>query len=214
MKYCWSLLALQLLIVNGVFGDDTDEIKSVIERDSVTLDTNVEKQKSDMIVWGFGPEDTLIAQINGEANSMRVYDDVLDGRFKDRLELNSKTGSLTIRDIRTEHSGLYMLRRTSNKVSYTTFSVTVNERKSEIKKTEEIEEIEEIDESTPGRSHSDSIIIIITACTAAVLIVIISAVICFRKHREDLKALIKVQTSETDVLTEKRRLQDKIQQQV
>ncbi|XP_051977477.1 uncharacterized protein LOC127639464 [Xyrauchen texanus] len=191
----------------GVFGDDTDEIKSVIEGDSVTLDINVEKQKSDLIVWFFGLENTRIAQINGEANSKRVYDEVLDGRFKDRLELNSKTGSLTIRDITTEHSGLYKLRISNNKVSYTTFNVTVNERKSETDVIEKIK-IDEIDENTPGRSRSASIIIIITACTSAVLIAVISAVICFRKHR--VKGLIKVQTSET----EERRLQDKIQQQV
>ncbi|XP_051978353.1 uncharacterized protein LOC127640017 [Xyrauchen texanus] len=207
MKHCWSLLALHLFIVNGVFGVDTDEIKSVIEGDSVTLDTNVEKQKSDLIVWCFGPEAsrTRIAQINGKADSKRVYDDVLDGRFKDRLKLDSKTGSLTIRDITTEHSGLYKLRISNNKVSYTTFNVTVNEIKSEFKKTEEIE-------STSGRSHSVSIIIIITACLTAVLIAVIAAVICFRKHR--VKGLMKVQTSETDVLTEERRLQDKNQQQV
>ncbi|XP_051978002.1 uncharacterized protein LOC127639800 isoform X2 [Xyrauchen texanus] len=198
--------------VNGVFGDDTDEIKSVIERDSVTLDINVKKQKSDLILWCFGPEDTLIAQINGKANSTRVYDDVLDGRFKDRLELNITTGSLTIRDIRTEHSGLYTLRIISEKTSNKTFNVTVNERKSEIKKTEEIDKI---DESTTGRSRSVSIIIIIiTVCLTAVLIAVISAVICFRKHRENLKGLIKVQTSETDVLTEERRLDNKNQQQV
>ncbi|XP_051980827.1 uncharacterized protein LOC127642185 isoform X2 [Xyrauchen texanus] len=212
MKYCWSLLALQLLIVNGVFGDDTDEIKSVIEGDSVTLHINVENMESDLIGWYFEAEAnrTRIAQINGKADSMRVYDDVLDGRFKDRLELNITTGSLTIRNITTEHSGLYTLRITNKKVSYKTFNVTVNERKSETEeideiKTDEIEEIdeiktdeiEEIDENTPGRSRS-------------VLIVIISAVIYFRKHRLDLKGLIKVQTSET----EERRLEDKDQQQV
>ncbi|XP_051980829.1 uncharacterized protein LOC127642185 isoform X3 [Xyrauchen texanus] len=185
MKYCWSLLALQLLIVNGVFGDDTDEIKSVIEGDSVTLHINVENMESDLIGWYFEAEAnrTRIAQINGKADSMRVYDDVLDGRFKDRLELNITTGSLTIRNITTEHSGLYTLRITNKKVSYKTFNVTVN---------------------------VSIIIIIITVCLSAVLIVIISAVIYFRKHRLDLKGLIKVQTSET----EERRLEDKDQQQV
>ncbi|XP_051978025.1 uncharacterized protein LOC127639813 isoform X2 [Xyrauchen texanus] len=214
MKHCWSLLTLQLFIVSGVFGVDTDEIKSVIEGDSVTLHTNVEKQKSDLIVWCFGPEATLVAKINGDANSKRVYDDVLGGIFRDRLELNITTGDLTIRDITTEHSGLYKLSIISEKASNKLFSVTVKERKSEIEEIK-TDETEKIDESTSGRSRSDSIIIIIiiTVCLTAVLTVI-AAVICFRKHRLDLKALIKVQTSETDVLTEKRRLQDKIQQQV
>ncbi|KAL0161616.1 hypothetical protein M9458_045341, partial [Cirrhinus mrigala] len=40
---------------------------------------------------------------------MTVYDDVLDGRFRNRLRLDKQTGSLTITDITAEHTGDYEL---------------------------------------------------------------------------------------------------------
>ncbi|XP_051764524.1 SLAM family member 5-like isoform X8 [Ctenopharyngodon idella] len=90
------------LLVNG-------EIQSVIEGDSVTLYSDVtEIQKADLILWTFGPDSTRIAQINRLVNKVSLYDDVLDGRFRDRLHLD-KTGSLTITNTRTEHSGVYEL---------------------------------------------------------------------------------------------------------
>ncbi|TRY60354.1 hypothetical protein DNTS_025769, partial [Danionella cerebrum] len=56
------------------------------------------------IRWRFGDEGTLIAKIKGSAD---VFEDVLDGRFRDRLKLDSKTGTLTISNIRAEHAGDY-----------------------------------------------------------------------------------------------------------
>ncbi|XP_056303232.1 uncharacterized protein LOC130215450 [Danio aesculapii] len=86
-----------------------DEI-SVKEGDSVTLNSDLTKlKKYDQIEWRFGDEDTLIAEIIQEINRFSVFDDVLDGRFRDRLKLDNKTGSLTITDTRAEHAGLYKI---------------------------------------------------------------------------------------------------------
>ncbi|XDV23201.1 hypothetical protein PO909_027886, partial [Leuciscus waleckii] len=45
--------------------------------------------------------------------------------FGDRLQIDSQTGSLTIRNIRTTDSGLYKLSIFSRNISYKSFSVTV-----------------------------------------------------------------------------------------
>ncbi|XP_073691634.1 SLAM family member 5-like [Garra rufa] len=85
-------------------------IQSVMEGDSVTLNSNLtEMMDEDLFLWRFGPENTLIAEIDLIDDSMAVYDDVLDGRFRDRLKLDSQTGSLTIINTRTEDSGCYKL---------------------------------------------------------------------------------------------------------
>ncbi|KAA0711957.1 hypothetical protein E1301_Tti023209 [Triplophysa tibetana] len=97
------------LCSSGVFGD-ADEVKSVsgIEGENVTLLTNVtELQSAHMIMWSFGPQETCIARIHRKANEISIHDDVLDGRFRDRLQVDNQTGSLTITNITTQHSGLY-----------------------------------------------------------------------------------------------------------
>uniref|UniRef100_A0A672LSC1 Ig-like domain-containing protein n=1 Tax=Sinocyclocheilus grahami TaxID=75366 RepID=A0A672LSC1_SINGR len=91
--------------------------------DSVPLNSGfTEMMDDDLILWRFGSENTLIAEINVMAGSMTVYDDVLDERFRDRLKLDDQTGSLIITNITTEHAGLYQLQ--SNSVSKN-FSLTV-----------------------------------------------------------------------------------------
>ncbi|XP_052394737.1 uncharacterized protein LOC127942807 isoform X2 [Carassius gibelio] len=83
-----------------------DEI-SVKEGDSVTLNSDLTEIDYDRILWRF--EYNIIAVIYKRANSVSVFDYVLDGRFRDRLKLNKQTGSLTITNIRTEHAGRYEL---------------------------------------------------------------------------------------------------------
>ncbi|XP_026101105.1 SLAM family member 9-like, partial [Carassius auratus] len=95
---------------SGTFGVNAVKSVSVLEGDSVTLDSGLnEMMDDDMILWRFGSENTSVAQIDVLAGSVTVYDDVLDERFRDRLKLDHQTGSLTITNTRTEHTGLYTL---------------------------------------------------------------------------------------------------------
>ncbi|XP_073700921.1 SLAM family member 5 [Garra rufa] len=99
------VLLLSFLLAKGVFGVD---VMSVMEGDSVTIHTDLtDLQKYDLIVWTFGI--FRIAQINIEVKKVSLYNDVLDGKFKNRLQLDNQTGTLTITDTRTTDTGLYEL---------------------------------------------------------------------------------------------------------
>ncbi|XP_077081742.1 CD48 antigen-like [Siphateles boraxobius] len=114
---------LFLLGLKGVFGAGTDEVKSVsvTERDSVTLNTDVKVQKDDQILWMFGPQETRIAEIHRQ----NIYIDNTVMIFEKILQIDNQTGSLTIRNIRSEHTGLYKLTVISKGTSYKRFNVTV-----------------------------------------------------------------------------------------
>ncbi|KAL0161618.1 hypothetical protein M9458_045343, partial [Cirrhinus mrigala] len=77
---------------------------------SVTLNSGLTEMKDDdLIQWRFGNKNTSLAEINKRTDSMTVYDDVLEGRFRHRLKLDNQTGSLTITNTTTEHTGYYEL---------------------------------------------------------------------------------------------------------
>uniref|UniRef100_A0A8C2C354 Ig-like domain-containing protein n=1 Tax=Cyprinus carpio TaxID=7962 RepID=A0A8C2C354_CYPCA len=116
-------LYLWIWFSRGVIGD-SDEVKSVTEGDSVSLNTGVsEVQRNDHILWMFNVNnsDTRIAEIHKQVIDM--YDS--NKIFGDRLQMDSRTGSLIIRNIRTEHSGLYKLQIIKAGVTYKSFSVAV-----------------------------------------------------------------------------------------
>uniref|UniRef100_A0A8C2C3U5 Ig-like domain-containing protein n=1 Tax=Cyprinus carpio TaxID=7962 RepID=A0A8C2C3U5_CYPCA len=122
-----AFLCLWILITNGVFDVKTDEVKSVsvLEGDYVSLNTDVKVQGDDQIRWTFGPQNTRIAEIikRDQINIIFVSN---DGRFRDKLLMDNQTGSLIIRNIRSEHTGLYkLLIIISGETSLKSFSVTV-----------------------------------------------------------------------------------------
>ncbi|XDV24080.1 hypothetical protein PO909_028353, partial [Leuciscus waleckii] len=100
-----------------------------MEGDSVTLNTDVtEIHEDEDILWKYGAENSLIAQISRAAGISSTSDDVPDGRFRDRLKLDDQTGSLTITNTRTEHAGVYKLELNGAKLTSKTFSVSVYAR--------------------------------------------------------------------------------------
>ncbi|XP_077083216.1 SLAM family member 5-like [Siphateles boraxobius] len=116
---------------SGVFAAETNEIQSVsvMVGDSATLNTDVTKiHEDDDILWKYGAENSLIAKISKENRVFSTYDDVPDGRFRDRLKLDHQTGSLTITNTRTEHAGVYQLELNGAKLTSKTFIISVYAR--------------------------------------------------------------------------------------
>ncbi|XP_052447182.1 uncharacterized protein LOC127988462 isoform X2 [Carassius gibelio] len=102
-----------------------------VEGDPVTLEPVYEIKKDDLIRWLFGDREqqTLITEFNVKTGKILTYADVADGIFRDRLKLDEKTRSLTIKNTRTEHSGVYKLEIISSSGdSEQTFTVTVRDK--------------------------------------------------------------------------------------
>ncbi len=98
----------------------------MMEGDYVTLNTGVtKKHEGDDVFWNYRDENYLIAKFNRDIQMSSIYDDVLDGRFRDRLKLDNQTGSLTITDMRTEHTGVYKLQISGVKATLKAFNVSV-----------------------------------------------------------------------------------------
>ncbi|XP_073699546.1 uncharacterized protein [Garra rufa] len=100
---------------SGVFADSYSvKSVSVTEGDSVTLQSGLtELQSDEPITWIFEIGDSYelairIAQIFKEGEIFITFDGP-DGRFRDRLKVDHQTGSLTITNARTTHSGLYQM---------------------------------------------------------------------------------------------------------
>ncbi|ROL54760.1 Signaling lymphocytic activation molecule [Anabarilius grahami] len=109
---------VQIMSISGVFGVEEKTV-SVLEGDSVTLNSDLTEMKdNDQIQWRFGDENTLIAEINKRLDRFTVRDDVLNGRFRDRLKLDNQTGSLTITDTTMKHAGRYQLETNNKSVDF------------------------------------------------------------------------------------------------
>ncbi len=95
-----------------------------MEGDRTELNADVsELQRGALILWLFGPRDSLIAKADMENVSIK---DGVGGRFRDRLELDRQTGSLSITNTTNTDSGLYKLKIISSReTKYKRFRVTV-----------------------------------------------------------------------------------------
>ncbi|XP_051551327.1 uncharacterized protein LOC127439215 [Myxocyprinus asiaticus] len=123
MNGLYTLLAVCVLFVHGVFGDET---VSVMEGDSVTLLTGVIKTQDNKMVWSFN--NIRIAKISGDPTKACTDVQCNDGTegFRGRLKLNLQTGSLTITNMKITDSGLYIVEIiTISSSSEKIFKVTV-----------------------------------------------------------------------------------------
>ncbi|XP_077081353.1 uncharacterized protein LOC143734788 [Siphateles boraxobius] len=109
----------------GVFGGTEFSQMSEMEGDSVTLSFGRYEMKYVQIHWHFGKD--LLAEKNVISDNITVYDDVADGRFRDRLKVDDQTGSLTITNITNDHAGRYTVNTQNQKmgIHQTVFSLTI-----------------------------------------------------------------------------------------
>ncbi|XDV23853.1 hypothetical protein PO909_028233 [Leuciscus waleckii] len=110
------LILLSVILISldhGASGVGSDEV-SVMEGDSVTLNTGVNTTRQDDFRWYYNG--IRIAQINGDINKTCTDVQCNEGteRFRDRLKLDHQTGSLTIMNITITDAGLYTLNIISN----------------------------------------------------------------------------------------------------
>nr|AAH93442.1 Zgc:113293 [Danio rerio] len=105
-----TLCFLYLLL--GVCGarSDRSELVSVSVGESVTLRTGVSVRINDRVLWRFGTDraDPPIAEILRWSYMLSLHVGALE-RFQDRLQLDQHSGSLTIHNCTSQHSGLYRL---------------------------------------------------------------------------------------------------------
>ncbi|XP_057181524.1 uncharacterized protein LOC130548641 isoform X2 [Triplophysa rosa] len=103
----------------------SDRVKSVsvMKGDSVTLHTDfTDVQRDDVLFWS---SDTFMAEINKTTQNVLTYDDA-DRRFKNRMQINRQTGSLTVTNISTTDSGFYDLEISGSRHTLRmTFIITV-----------------------------------------------------------------------------------------
>ncbi|XP_051763322.1 carcinoembryonic antigen-related cell adhesion molecule 1-like isoform X2 [Ctenopharyngodon idella] len=94
-----------------VHGFPEPEKKSVKEGESLTLDPDEIRNPNDVMRWYFN--DILMAEITGDQSKV-CEDDRCKERFRDRVEVNHQTGSLTIKNITNTDSGDYKLKINSS----------------------------------------------------------------------------------------------------
>ncbi|XP_026054442.1 uncharacterized protein LOC113040315 [Carassius auratus] len=86
---------------------------SVTEGDSVTLESGLTEISENSILWETETKNNLKSLIAGITRAGGMF-----GISRDRLKLDNQTGSLTITNITTEQTGLYILRLTKQSKAF------------------------------------------------------------------------------------------------
>uniref|UniRef100_A0AAR2LUD4 Ig-like domain-containing protein n=1 Tax=Pygocentrus nattereri TaxID=42514 RepID=A0AAR2LUD4_PYGNA len=97
-----------------------------LEGNTVTIHTGLTGVQSDAhILWFYGPENADIKIVNSLVFKGETNTDYPSERFRDRLQLNRTSGSLTIRNISREDYGVYKLQIITERTSVWSFSVDI-----------------------------------------------------------------------------------------
>ncbi|KAL6466534.1 hypothetical protein MHYP_G00243380 [Metynnis hypsauchen] len=97
-----------------------------LEGNTVTIHTGLTGVQSDAhILWFYRSENADIRIVNSQIIRGEIITDYYSERFRDRLQLNRTSGSLTIRNISKEDSGVYKLQIITGSISVWSFSVDV-----------------------------------------------------------------------------------------
>ncbi|XP_016372076.1 uncharacterized protein LOC107711585 [Sinocyclocheilus rhinocerous] len=100
-------------------------MNSVLVGEFVTLQTGLtDTQNYDVLRWKFGPQHSTIAEVNIKDGTVSTFDKT----FTDRLQLDYRTGSLTITNTRTKDSGLYEINiiKSSSYTIQKSYNVTIS----------------------------------------------------------------------------------------
>lgn len=93
------------------------------EGGDITLNTGENgHQRDDQVVWSFGPDspNMRLASQNRKGTKADYAE-----RFRDRLQLDGQTGSLTISDLNIRDSGVYQFQTIGDRISSQSFHLTV-----------------------------------------------------------------------------------------
>uniref|UniRef100_A0AAR2M1I1 Ig-like domain-containing protein n=1 Tax=Pygocentrus nattereri TaxID=42514 RepID=A0AAR2M1I1_PYGNA len=121
-------LILSTYTVSGLLCSAGEEVVRLqeLEGNTVTIHTGLTGVQSDAhILWFYGPENADIKIVNSQIIRGEIITDYYSERFRDRLQLNRTSGSLTIRNISREDSGVYKLHIITGISSVWSFSVDV-----------------------------------------------------------------------------------------
>ncbi len=81
----------------------------------------------EMIIYSGDLDLTVLRLVSLQIHkrSIYLYDSAENYRFRDRLQIDDQTGSLTITNINKLHSGLYKVQIISGDVKHKSFSIAV-----------------------------------------------------------------------------------------
>lgn len=109
------------IIVSDLVNGEWDELKTVMEGDVLTLQTQDTESLAEVTWWLYKRDDQTVRI----AQMYQGFEPFYDERITGRVKMNPKTGALTIRNISTSDSGLYQVSLHSESVSEKRFRVDV-----------------------------------------------------------------------------------------